>query len=356
MSMTNASTTVAHEIKNLLQVIGANAELALLREDPEQTRKALHAILAVVDKATGIATDVGPAREVTEEADLLTCLDEALALIGPVLQRHDIRLVEQFSPLPSISFDREGMHTVFTNLALNAIDAMAQTGGSLTAKAFVLGESVVISFSDTGCGMSHDVIERVFSPHFSTKGPNRAGIGLAVCREIVAAHGGTICLWSTPGEGSTFVIQLPARREEHMEPVHGGGGKRAAILEPQGVGAAEASRKVLIVDDELVLRDTLAQLLQREGYHVCTAADGGQAVSICGEDSFDVVLMDRSMPGMDGTEALRAIKQNCPDTAVLLFSGAEPDQNGPHTGEDGFVRKPFRLEQVLEAISTATAG
>jgi len=214
-TLAQSPATAIHEIKNLLHVITANAELALMKGGAKQAKEALDVILAVADRARAVVhgADVLPdceERSVVHAVGLTEVLGEVLRQFWPVMQRHDVVLVEQFSNVPQVEFASDAIQTVFTNLTINAIEAMRPEGGELVVRVFSAGDSVAVSFSDTGCGIREDMAECVFTPFFTTKDRDGRGIGLALCKEIVAAHGGSIGVQSAPGQGTTFTIKLPA--------------------------------------------------------------------------------------------------------------------------------------------------
>jgi len=340
-----------HEIKNILAVIAATAELALNKEDPTEMRQALEAILSAVDRATTLARETcrepAPRRPKRVEADLTELLSRTLDSISVLLLRRNVTLVERFEQVPRLKVDPEGMRSVFTNIAINAAEAMEPYGGELTVRVRRAGDSVVVSFSDTGCGMTDSTARRIFDAAFTTKPHQGCGIGLTMCREIVASHGGTINTCSIPEMGTTFTIRLPLPSGQSL-PAR----ERPARTTP-GKSWPTARRRVLIVDDESSLREIIPQLLGHVGYDVSTAATREQAVELCRQEFYDVVLLDVSMPGMSCEATLKTIRSVSPRTAVLAFSGQILDLDKTNLDADGFVRKPFRLHEMVSMIEGA---
>jgi CheY-like chemotaxis protein len=204
------------------------------------------------------------------------------------------------------------------------------------------GLHVTLEVSDTGCGIPAENLSRIFDPFFSTKFAGR-GLSLAVAQGVLRGHGAGCSVRSTVGEGSRFKLFFPAAGEAPS------GGKA-----PAGERAPSAG-VILLVDDELVLRESLAEILEEAGYTVATAQDGAEAVEYYAAHPGEIalVVMDLTMPRMDGREAFQAIRRLDPAARVVLCSGfSEHDAIRQFQGEGlaGFLSKPFRGAQLRELV------
>ena len=246
-------------------------------------------------------------------------------------------------PVPWVAGQPEELREVFTNLLMNALEAMPR-GGRLVFGLSPEGASAVVTVRDTGVGMPPETARRVFEPFFTTKGPQGSGLGLAVVWGIVSRHGGTVEVASRPGEGSTFTVRLPGDPSA-PEPA-----PRAAPARPL------RPARVLVVDDEAGVRAVLRELLGGEGYTVLDAPDGPSGLALCEEERVDVVLSDVSMPGMSGWEMAEACQTRFPDIPVGLITGwgdhLDPAALARH-GVRFVVAKPFQAAEVLHRVGDA---
>jgi len=190
------------------------------------------------------------------------------------------------------------------------------------------------------------VRERIFEPFYTTKGAHGTGLGLAVSYGIIERHEGRITIESEVGRGTTFQVELPA-----AELAAAGEGSRPAP-------AAEAAHlSVLVIDDEVFVRETLAEMLTILGHKVRAVAGGREGLRELSERHYDLVFTDLSMPEMDGWETAREIRRRGSDAAVILITGhgaATPIAPGDKDLVNGIIGKPFDFDQVAEAISHAT--
>jgi CheY-like chemotaxis protein len=206
-----------------------------------------------------------------------------------------------------------------------------------------------VEVSDTGGGMDDDTQEKVFEPFFSTKFAGR-GLGLAATLGIVRGHKGAIMLDSSPGEGTSVRVLLPVSTEGAIA-TRATEGAFADAEEWVGYGP------VLLVDDEEAVRDTVKEMLERIGLPVLTASDGREAIDLFSKRSgeFSCVLLDFSMPYMDGGETLRELLRIRADVQVILSSGYGEQQIGERFPEEGiaaFIQKPYQIEVLEETLRT----
>jgi CheY-like chemotaxis protein len=256
--------------------------------------------------------------------------------------------------------DANQIHQVLMNLAINARDAMPR-GGTLTltvshadldadyVRSHPLahtGPHLVIAVADTGTGMTPEVRARAFEPFFTTKPVGKGtGLGLASVYGIVQNHTGHIELESSVGEGTEVRVYLPAVDKPDAQDGHS--------MEPSEMPKGTA--RVLLVDDEPAILEIATALLGRLGYEVVTASDGAEAIALYRERwrEIDLVMLDMSMPVLDGREAARELLALNPHCRILLASGRDPDDamnDLMRSAGVRFVQKPFRARHLADAV------
>jgi two-component system, cell cycle sensor histidine kinase and response regulator CckA len=282
-----------------------------------------------------------------------------------------IELVTALAPdLDRVRADPGQMQQVLLNLALNARDAMP-TGGTLTIGTSSVeiapgdprsadlepGSYVVLSVEDQGCGMSHAVANRVFEPFFTTKSVGEGtGLGLSSTHGIIKQSGGHIEVASAVGVGTCFRSYLPALPATSMD-----GGReepeppRVLSRAPEG-----ARRRILVVDDEDVVRTLLARTLTQLGYEVETAADPSIALPLIRKrgDEFALVISDMMMPHTTGAQFAREVAVRNPGLPFVFISGYTEDaaaQSGS-SAAGSFLQKPFTSGELATAVRDALAG
>ncbi len=250
------------------------------------------------------------------------------------------------------------------NLITNASDAIGtvhgtirvQTGRMRVTREYIAdawigndlpeGEFVFAEVHDTGCGMDAATLARIFDPFFTTKFTGR-GLGLAAVLGIVRGHHGAIKISSQPGYGTTFRVLLPATQTPAVK----------VALPVKSPTASAAGARVLVVDDEAGVRTIARESLKRAGFVVTTVNDGAEAVELLATDtSFDAVLLDMTMPRMNGVEAFRLIKEHQPNLPVVLTSGYSEQEAVTRFGNDGiagFIQKPFMPAALVQTMLDA---
>jgi CheY-like chemotaxis protein len=236
------------------------------------------------------------------------------------------------------------LREVFVNLIVNAVDAMPR-GGRLMISCMQEGERLRLHFADSGTGMSEDVRERIFEPFYTTKGAHGTGLGLAVSYGIIERHEGEIKVESEEGRGTTFEIDLPA-----VSSISASESKTAQKAQTTPLA-------VLVIDDELFVRETLAEMLQSLGHSVTAVEGGRQALGELSLRDYDLVFTDLSMPEMDGWETARAIRRRFPEMNIVLITGhgaGTPVAPDDRHLINGIIGKPFDFDQVTEMIAQVT--
>ncbi|HYV83218.1 MAG TPA: PAS domain S-box protein [Pyrinomonadaceae bacterium] len=233
------------------------------------------------------------------------------------------------------------LREVFVNMIVNAVDAMPR-GGRLVVTCRPKDDRLQVHFSDNGTGMPEDVKQKIFEPFFSTKGAHGTGLGLSVSYSIIERHSGSISVDSVPGSGSNFTIDLPAIAAE-------------STSDESSASVSEArSLKILVVDDEEPVRETLAEMLVAVRHRVELAGSGPEAVEKMRAGHFDFVFTDLAMPEMDGWETARLIRKGWPNVRIVLVTGYGPTTPPPSGEEDlvdAIIGKPFDFAQVGSTLT-----
>jgi CheY-like chemotaxis protein len=252
----------------------------------------------------------------------------------------------QFTPsdLPPIWATLYELTQVVGNLIFNAVEAMP-AGGTLTFRTFADGNRVALEVADTGLGMSEQTRKRLFEPFYTTK-TNGQGLGTSIVYGIVSRHDGTIDVQSREGKGTTFRITFPALLEA------------PAVAEPvvASVPAGGRSVRILLVDDDDLVRDMLQTALSSAGHDVSASADGAHALAALARERFDLVITDLSLPGMSGFDIARGVKRAGPEIPVVLLSGWAIQQDSQEVraaGVDFVLGKPCTIDALLRTVRSA---
>jgi len=276
--------------------------------------------------------------------------DQALAEGRTVVVRTELQ------PVPPIAGNAAELREVLTNLIFNAVDALPH-GGTITIATAAEEEYVVLAVRDTGVGMPEAVRRRCLEPFFTTKGERGTGLGLAVAHGILRRHGATMHVASSPGKGSCFWIHFPLERVREAA----GRWTRELDDDAQDEGdeamstTAVVPLRVLVVDDELVVRDVLARYLTLDGHEVRSVGSAYEALQEIRTRPFDLVLTDRAMPHLNGDQLAAAIKEVEPELPVVLVTGfgdlmLAAGQQPP--GVDAILRKPVTRRQLRELLAS----
>jgi signal transduction histidine kinase/CheY-like chemotaxis protein len=359
---------IAHDFNNLLTVILGNLELVhgkLSRESLLQTRVE-RAMWAAQRGAMLTGQLLAFARKqplAPAPLDLAATLPDLVPLLRRTLGEHiDVRYVETAGLWPAMA-DPAQLESALLNLALNARDAMP-AGGRLTIELankvldqeyahahaeVTAGDYAMLAVSDTGHGMTPEVMARVFEPFFTTKPDGKGtGLGLAMVFGFVKQSGGHIKIYSEPGEGTTVRLYLPRAAAGTVQPGQRG---RPPVELPRG------SATVLVVEDEPAVREITVAMLRDLGYHVLQAADGEEGLHVFGAYAaeIDLLLTDVVLPGsVRGREMAERITAIRPDVLVIFMSGYTENAI-VHQGrlDDGvqMIGKPFKREQLARKLA-----
>jgi PAS domain S-box-containing protein len=353
---------VAHELNNPLSVVVGQA--MLLEEtaiDPkvvgrsETIRRAAERCSRIVRTFLTLVRQRQPEQSLV---DLNMTIAMATELLAYQLRISDIELkLDLAADLPEVLADSDQLHQVVTNLIVNAEQALAEAGRprrlGVSTRADQGRRMVVLAVADNGPGIGADIRPRIFEPFFTTKPPGQGtGIGLAMCRNVVSAHRGTLWLENTPGGGATFVVELPLPSgEAPAKPAP------AAAAMP---GPSPARYRVLVVDDEAEIAQTLAEILKAAGHEVDTAGNGEQALDQLDRETFDVILSDLRMPVLDGPGLFAALRERHPalvDRIAFITGDTLSARLGKFLADTGVlcIEKPFTPDDVRYLLAQVMA-
>jgi CheY-like chemotaxis protein len=331
---------VAHDFNNLLLAINGYAELLAESVDGSEQKRFAQQIRAAGQRAAGLTQQLlaFSRRQVLQPRvlDLNDCVREIDEMLSRLIGA-DIDIKTDLSPdLQAVEADPGQIGQVLLNLAVNARDAMT-AGGTLTIRTRNDGRCAVLEVSDTGIGIDPETQEQIFDPFFTTKDVGEGtGLGLSTVYGIVTQSGGTMSVQSAPGEGATFSIRLPATD---------------AVATAHGTPTRELERgadRILVVDDEEIVRALLARLLSAQGYDVTAAASAREARAA--EGPFDLLITDVVMPETDGVQLSGELQI----PLVLFISGY--DQNSLIEGDANFLQKPFDRSELVHAVRVILDG
>ncbi|MEZ4526399.1 MAG: ATP-binding protein [Desulfobacterales bacterium] len=356
---------VAHDFNNLLQVIQGNGDMMLLTLDPDNpAQKYIREIMKAVDRARSLVRQLltFSRRDVPEP--LFLDVNHLIRNLANMLQRligTHIRLTLKCdAPLPPVWADPVQMEQVLINLCVNARDAMPKGGGIVIETGITENKDkishnnlqkskenrVVISVSDTGCGIPREIQDRIFEPFFTTKEVGKGtGLGLSTVYAIVEQHKGSISFSSEPGKGTRFRIALPSASGREKQ---GNSSETPGCLKGKG-------ETILVAEDDAQVRKMDIDILEKAGYHVLAARDGDEATRIflLNEDKVDLALLDMIMPGKNGRAVFAFIQEHSSRIPVLFTTGCGFDTTLPGSVPEEKARllpKPHTAEQLLAAV------
>jgi two-component system cell cycle sensor histidine kinase/response regulator CckA len=359
---------IAHDFNNLLTSILGNADLASTELSPSNSaRLYLDDIEHVARRAADLCKQMlaysGKGRFVVQPISLNDVVREMGHLLSVSISKKVVIKYNFFADLPSAMADATQMRQVVMNLITNASEAIGEASGVVTLSTGVMdcdpqylagvvddrsvhpaGQYVYLEVSDTGCGMDQETLGKIFDPFFTTKFTGR-GLGLAAVLGIVRGHKGALRVYSEKGRGTTFKMLLPAYEQ-------------AAPISPFGKDGGPAWRGsglVLLADDEDSIRSMGRRLLERAGFQVMLAADGREAVSMFAQcrEQVRVVVLDMTMPHLDGEACYRELRRINPEVKVIMTSGYNEQEvinRFIGKGLAGFVQKPYKASDLLSVI------
>jgi len=358
---------IAHDFNNLLTGVLANAELALETLPPESpARRQLGNINRSALRAAELTKQMlaysGHGKIEVQGLNLSKLVEEIGHLLGVSISKKVVLKYDLAANLPLIEADASQIRQVVMNILINASEAIEKKSGNVRISTSMIaadrsylatayldddlpeGDYVTLEVADSGCGMDEQTQQKIFDPFFTTKFTGR-GLGLAAVLGIVRGHGGALKIDSRPHAGSTFTVLFLASQRSVEEPV----------WSPVGDHEWRGSGTVLVVDDEEDVRLASQAMLESLGFTVMTAEDGPTALKVYGSrnDEIDAVLLDFTMPRLDGEETFRELRRIRTDVRVILSSGyseREISDRFEGTGLGGFIQKPYGIRPLYEKM------
>lgn len=349
---------ISHEFNNLLAVIIGNAELLDGNfDDDQELQKCLNAIIKAGDDGAAIVKNMLLYAKSHEKDtsdylffDIRHVLGEAIDFASPrwksmaQAQGVDYQVDrEGMWEIPETLCSPTELRGVFTNIINNAIDAMPE-GGRLTFCTSSDEDTILISITDTGRGMSEAVKERIFDPFFTTRRPQGTGLGMSVSYGVIKRHGGEITLESEEGIGTTFNLRIPIKKDAVQkiiphEPAH---------------KVSKKNLHVLVIDDNEDVRVIVENILTDAAHTVKTVDNGMEAIELARKEDFDLVLCDLLMPEVHGYDVIKAFNESGKTQKIGIITGWD-DKLKPINEEeikvDFILKKPFKQEELENHIN-----
>jgi len=349
---------VLHDLNNIMGAIMGRSQLIMGRlgniSDSQLAARLSHDV-ELIEKATVDSGEIlNRLRQLSRTkietkhtiVSILEVVDDSIEMVRPhwerLSQEKGLKIVLKKDVPEEIKVLGEpaGLREVFTNLLLNAFDALP-SGGEIGVSCRQVNGVVNIVVSDSGSGIPDDILGKVFDPFFTTKGEKGTGLGLSVSRKIIEMHSGNIIVRSDPEKGTKFMIEIPAYKKGNIEKASDSAGSNGGLL------------RILIVEDSEELKKMLGESLLSHGFEVSAASSGEEAIAICGGAVFDALIVDLGLPGMTGLDLAGQIRSVDRKIKIILISGWEIEQSVSDLqsrGIDSLITKPFKCETVLETL------
>lgn len=355
---------IAHDFNNALSPILGFSELLRSRpqtlQDTEKTQRYLDIMNTAARDASNIVSRMREFYRKREEGDVLRPVDlaaviaQAISLTQPKWKDEaqargaPMRIHADCREAPAILGDESELRECLTNLIFNACDAMPE-GGDITLRCYQEQgkggpddiDYVRLEVSDTGIGMPPDVLRQCMDPFYTTKGAHGTGMGLAMVYGIMQRHDGILDIESQEGEGTTIRLCFPLSREE------------VEAAEDTSPECIQSGLRILVVDDEPLVREVTAEYLLGDGNDVETASNGVEALEMVSTGAFDLIITDRAMPEMSGDQLATAIKRQAPGARVIMLTGFGAMMDRRPDDIDAVASKPITLAELRQVVARA---
>ena len=356
---------IVHEFNNVLTGIKGYSQLA--RKDyanREMLDKAFSIIESESQRGAELCKNMNyysSSTKINPEPVILSdIIDTVISLQHKYLSNENIEIVKNIQHVPAAMVDKFQLQQVLLNLIINARHAlMPKDGGIITISLSLANDSIHITIEDTGIGIDKENVKRIFDPFYTSKGVigesvsnykiKGTGLGLAVSKSIIKKHGGSIEVASTPARGAVFTIKLP------FKPANQHTGDRLQPV-PDAFPPMESRKplKVLVVDDEMPIREMLFRALTDMNIMVTLAKNAEEGVTQCKAEKYDVIFLDYVLPEMNGDKLIPVIKEYSPASKIVFISGWDSSPQKKKNLESSvhaWIDKPFNLTQILACLN-----
>jgi PAS domain S-box-containing protein len=351
---------VAHDFNNILGVILGRVQILLKLTQDEKLRKNILLLEKVaLDGAQIIKRIQDFTRKRSQKefvpVNIHEIIEDVLAITKTRWKdeadaaNRKIILESNFGSIVPINGDPSQLREVFTNIFLNALDALPQ-GGHIYINTGMEDKWVYIAIRDTGIGMSEETKKRVFDPFFTTKGAKGNGLGMSIAYKIIDSHNGRIMIDSETGKGTQVKVLLPIISDDNQR-IQRKRSEQISVIPADHNNGKKAL--ILIIDDDDDLRLTLSDILGSEGHRIIASGKAQEGIEIFRKTSPDLVITDLGMPDITGWEVAKTIKKINPQASVILITGWDvPSQKNAlqRKGVDALLRKPFQSHQLIELV------
>ncbi|MEO8428325.1 MAG: response regulator [Verrucomicrobiota bacterium] len=367
-SIGTLASGISHDLNNIFAPIMMAVPMLRWGLPPEEREKIISTVEASAKRGAELVKQLLSFGRGVEGKRVLIQAKHLVNEMVQIAQQTFPKIISVKSEVPEgiwpVLVDSTQLHQVLLNLCVNARDAMPE-GGALLVKLENIrldedyvnmhpeatpGPWVRLRVSDTGTGIPSEIIDKIFEPFFTTKGPGKGtGLGLSTVLSIVKSHGGFVDIRSQAGKGTTFEVYLPATPAERIQAVE-------PVLAATLRGHSEC---ILVVDDEPLIREITQKTLERYGYRVFLAADGAEALAVYAKHRIEIqaVMIDMTMPWLDGLSTIRALKKMNPAVKVIASSGdgstdwrSEKLAQLNELGVTTFLAKPFHADKLLVSL------
>jgi len=347
---------VAHEINNPLAIIHGNIDMIedeLASNNIDSFKKSISVIRKSIERikniVLGLRSYARVENKTVREFDVHSAIEDTEAIIEIIFMKCNIALKNEFKANKTRVTGSPGkFQQVVMNLFTNAKDAIGDRGGNIFIKTENIDDILKISISDDGPGIPVEDMEKIFESFYTTKEDGRGtGLGLSITRSIVEEMKGTIEVYSSPGKGTTFTINL--RPWEESE-------KLLSYDEGSVKNFSASGLKVLVADDEVDIREILRVYLEGAGISVEESESGEEALDMFKKEKFDIVFTDLKMPGMSGEELLRKVREINDDVRFVAITGgtfsdlSEKEIENFKKNFEGYIEKPFSKQEIYKII------
>ncbi len=371
-SLARMSGGIAHDYNNLLQAVLGNLELSLMKLSPDEpVCKYIDAGIKAASRAAELSKMMlaysGKGFLSRTEMSLTRLVENSATMLSDAIHAPITLELDLDQKLPLVYADASQIQLVIMHMMSNSVDAIGDNPGLITLSTGVRyfdqsvldtsrfdekleeGRYVWLELRDTGCGMDGDTIYKLFDPFFTSKFTGR-GLGMSAAYGIIRAHKGAFLVESKPSYGTNIQFLLPIAGIDVEDQKHN------SVTIGEVPNHIQASKTIMVVDDEEMIRRVSAAMLRELGFETIEAADGEEALRIFKEqsDRIDLVLLDKCMPQMDGIEVLKGLRQIRPGIKVLLTTGYSEREVTEQFSDhelNGFIQKPFTLKRLFEGVT-----